>query len=319
LRIDTAPDNRRLALLAEYAEINNNFRMLTEIRFKLLALLPLAAGGVWAFFGSGQLLGVGDTAALRFAALSAFGLVVTIFVATYNARNDQVYLWLVNRAVNIERELGLADGSFAQRPNSWFEVKAFGLRGLVGHSSSVVAIYGSSVALWLAGFLAATERVVWSGPPPTWAYGTAIAAAVLVTVLAGAEIGRQKRARRKNIQSHASAALKLAGDFLDRDKRMKLAEDPDFVLACSELIGRDWPRTNRRQEARARARLYGSADTEWLERLIPFGCVEPPEAYYVGLIVDLPAPMLAGLPQRREGHTAPGLLHPSASGTVSAE
>lgn len=88
--------------------------------------------------------------------------------------------------------------------------------------------------------------------------------------------------------------------------------------ACSELIGRDWPRANRRQEAYARARLYGSAGTEWLEGLIPSGCVEPPEAYYVSLIVDLPAPMLAGYPQRREGHTAPGLLDPSVPGIVVA-
>jgi hypothetical protein len=292
--------------------------MLTEIRFKLLALLPLAAGGVWAFFGSGQLLGNEESGALRFTALCAFGLVVTTFVATYNARNDQIYLWLVSRAVNVERELGLADGSFAQRPNSWFELQALGLRGLVGHSSSVVAIYGSSVALWLAGCLAGAERLAWTGKPPTWAYGAAVFAAALLTVLAGLEVTRQKRARRRSIRHHARVALRLAHDFRDPQRRGDLVDNDEFVDACSKLIGRDWPHANRLTEVKRRVEFYGSADPQWLDRLIPSGCAEPPEAYYISLIVDLPAPMLAGFPQRREGRTAAGLAHPAADPFDSA-
>jgi hypothetical protein len=307
--IKRSAEDRRAALLAEYAEVNNDFRLLTEIRFKLLALLPLAAGGAWAIFGGGSWLGNGDSASLRAGALSAFGLVVTVFVATYNSRNDQVYLWLVNRAVSIERELGVPDGSFAQRPNPWFEVQAFGIRGLVGHSSSVSAIYGSSIALWLAGGFAAAEKIAWHGPVPTWAYGAAVGVSAMLTLGAVLEIGHQKRARRRDIQDHASEAVRLAKehDFRTNVGRRELAELEPFIKECAALIGRDWRHSARKQEVQARAAFYGGVDDEWINRCIPETCVEAPEAYYVSLIVDLPAPVLSGFPQRREGRTAPGL------------
>jgi len=49
-------------------------------------------------------------------ALSLFGLVATIGLATYNARNDQLYFELVGRAAAIERSLDLPDGAFANSP-----------------------------------------------------------------------------------------------------------------------------------------------------------------------------------------------------------
>ena len=74
---------RRDALLKEYGEVGNNFRLLTDIRFKLLALLPIAAAAAAALKGDAL-----DTQAFG---LSLFGLVATLGLATYNARNDQLY------------------------------------------------------------------------------------------------------------------------------------------------------------------------------------------------------------------------------------
>ena len=55
--------------------------------------------------------------------LSLFGLVVTLGLVTYDTRNDQLYNKLVSRASTIERNLGLPDGSFANRPQASLAVK----------------------------------------------------------------------------------------------------------------------------------------------------------------------------------------------------
>jgi hypothetical protein len=106
--------SRRDALLKEYSEVGANFRLLTDIRFKLLGILPIAAAIAAAL--KGNALGIQGLG------LSLFGLVATLGLATYNARNDQLYDELVGRAASIERSLGLPDGYFANRPRPWLDV-----------------------------------------------------------------------------------------------------------------------------------------------------------------------------------------------------
>src|SRR5690242_3137511 len=87
----TLGKSRTDMLLKEYGEVSNNFPLLTDIRFKLIAVIPIAAGLSATALGRARF----DSLTL---VVSAFGLVVTIGVLTYNARNDQLYGTLVARA-----------------------------------------------------------------------------------------------------------------------------------------------------------------------------------------------------------------------------
>jgi hypothetical protein len=139
-------DTRRDMLMKEYSEISANFRLLTDIRFKLLAFLPIAAG-------ASALVAGGDHPKLPVAAFWLFGLVVTLGLMTYNTRNDQLYDTLVARAAAIERRLDDPDGAFANRPRAWLEFRPAGFRWPVNHRRAVGTIYLASIALWLFGVI----------------------------------------------------------------------------------------------------------------------------------------------------------------------
>jgi hypothetical protein len=80
-------DTRREALQMEYAEVSNNFRLLTDIRFKLLAFLPIAAAAAAVLKGTSA---TDPSTAAATVGLSVFGLLVTLGLMSYNARNDQL-------------------------------------------------------------------------------------------------------------------------------------------------------------------------------------------------------------------------------------
>jgi hypothetical protein len=80
---------RRDALLTEYCENLSNFRLLTEIRFKLLALLPVGAA-VAALIRVPAVKDPTAAKALGTLSLALFGLIVTLAVAAYTQRNDQL-------------------------------------------------------------------------------------------------------------------------------------------------------------------------------------------------------------------------------------
>ncbi|RZU02634.1 hypothetical protein [Rivibacter subsaxonicus] len=306
---------RREALLKEYGEVCSNFRLLTDIRFKLLALLPVAtAVAVATSHQAGGLIAV---------AVSLFGLAVTIGLVVYNARNDQLYIELVGRAAAIERSLGLPDGAFANRPRAWLRIELPLMRWKIEHGTGIALIYKASIALWLFGVLApllelarvALLRARWPGLDPTapanWVEPSAVpqlvafALAVLLTWRVAARVNAQRKSRQDRMRDSARSAVETAAamDWTD------IADSPTLLRDCVDLTGAD---SSDELEARARfyAGLGAAAVDHYAPRELPLDMPTSDPAlrlaaYRIALLTDLPPRWLLDCASERRLPSAP--------------
>jgi hypothetical protein len=220
--------DQKEALLKEYGEVVNTFRMLTEIRFKLLAFLPFAAGVATAVLARGE----PSASTLAF---SIFGFVVTIGLVTYNMRNDQLYDTLVARASAIERTLGIPDGAFANRPRPW--LRLVGGAWKVDHRTAVAAIYGASLGLWLFVVLDTGAELAYRAAaeqqPPIWVHLAVLATAVGLMVGSAWLVHR----RRKYTEAALRGSAKEAVDIAKRSTLEELTSNASFQRSCAHLGG----------------------------------------------------------------------------------
>jgi hypothetical protein len=149
----TAPNGGdRLRL--DYSQTVDLLRSLTDVRFKLLALVPTVAGTAVALLGrprpAAELLGVG-----------LLGLVATAGVLAYDLRNTQLYEYALRRAGAVEARLGMLSpfaerspgGLFAERPEP--ARRPLGLPGAT-HDGALALVYGAALAGW-------SYLVAWGG------------------------------------------------------------------------------------------------------------------------------------------------------------
>ncbi|GJH18456.1 hypothetical protein CBA19CS22_17960 [Caballeronia novacaledonica] len=207
--------DRHEALLREYAEASGNFRLLTDIRFRLLALLPIASAATAAFKG--------DAKSADDAVLYAFGLLVTLGVLTYHTRNDQLYNALIGRCKAIERTLGIWDGAYGSRPRAWLEIGGAKYRWKVDHSSGVMLIYSASIALWLSKLLGVFI-------PPT----AAAVQAILLTFLFAFLLSQNQEARLISLRRDAADAVAC----VNNKALAAIPSDTKFIALCAKLAGK---------------------------------------------------------------------------------
>jgi len=131
-------------LRLDYEQTNDLLRTLTDVRFKLLAIVPTLAGAAVAFLGRGR-------SAAELLAVGLVGLVATLGLVLYEIRNTQVYDYAVARAASLESQLGI--GLFKERPGK--SIRVFGI-GVAGHDHALAYVYGAAIAGW-------TYLVVWGG------------------------------------------------------------------------------------------------------------------------------------------------------------
>ncbi len=163
--MSAAPIPHDPALMLEYEQVNQNFRMLAEIRFKLLAFLPTLAGV--AIYALSHMAMSTDTAPpnsekalydLGTALLiSALGFLATFGITLYDQRNTALYNALIVRAKAIEALMGIADGQFRQRPPRGRRV----LGCVAGHDTALALIYSPVLGGWF--FPMAYSALRWGG------------------------------------------------------------------------------------------------------------------------------------------------------------
>jgi hypothetical protein len=136
--------NEQLRL--DYDQTNELLRMLTDVRFKLLAFVPTVSGAAIGLLSharsSAELLAVG-----------VVGLTATLGVVIYEVRNTQIYDYAVHRAKELETRLGFvsifhvsaAGGLFNERPGR--SVRIFGLAA-VGHDRGLSLVYSAALGGW---------------------------------------------------------------------------------------------------------------------------------------------------------------------------
>lgn len=179
--------------LKEYEFVTEQFRALTEIRFKLLTLLPLGTIGTLGILESQ------DKLSSVSAGIALFGFTTTLAVWVYNLRNDQHYDELVARAAQIEREIGLHEGSFVQRPDRWHRL-AFGIS--VEHRWPINLVYAASAALWL--WIVLTKR-----PGPELTPGVAAIGAVAFCAVAMQTLRISSEASKRRYRRAVKEAMPL--------------------------------------------------------------------------------------------------------------
>jgi hypothetical protein len=128
-----------------YGEVCSSWRMLTDVRFKLLGLVPTISVVALISVLSRAETNAGLSPEARMGII-VFGFLVTFGLFIYDRRNSQLYNDLVSRARRIEEELGIDTGQFRGRkdPSNW----------LINHSNATNLIYGTTLAGWLFALLA---------------------------------------------------------------------------------------------------------------------------------------------------------------------
>jgi hypothetical protein len=242
-------------LLAEYNQVVAQFRALMDIRFKLLAYLPL--GTVAAVFLSKE----GQLASEP--AIAVFAFLATLCIATYNKRNDQHYDELVARAAELERDnLGLAHGSFAQRPASWLKYGWI----TVEHRWPIGLLYASSAALWA--FIAVKSLIGLCGQPTAFAISLELLTPVIVIafwlMLHKLESSRRKKLRNVIFGLKAELVTDVAPGEDSEEELKKAIASHQSILGIEDIekaklrVHYHWPAYASKYDVEAGSRLLSA-------------------------------------------------------------
>jgi hypothetical protein len=138
--------SRSERLQLDYQQTTDLLRTLTDVRFKLLALVPTLSGIAVAVLGrpssAAELIGIG-----------LLGLTATVGLLLYELRNSQLSDYALHRAQAIEADLGLTSirggtepgGLFTERPGRTLRLFGF---APIDRDAGLVVVYSAALAAW---------------------------------------------------------------------------------------------------------------------------------------------------------------------------
>jgi hypothetical protein len=168
----------------DYEKTVMAIQSLTDIRFKLLALLPLATGGTLAWSEPTKEPATG-------VALGALGFLATLGILFYDQRNTELYERYVRRAKLLELRLRVPPSSTSEDGGGPFMNRAGRGRRFLGitmwHDRGLSLVYATVLGAW--GYLLATSLTsgfVTAGATAQWrpaSIGGAIGVVVFAVTL----------------------------------------------------------------------------------------------------------------------------------------
>ncbi len=200
---------------AEYDQINSNYRMLAEIRFKLLALVPALSGAAVTLLSKliaahsadavGSASSVADAAAFDYALvglLSSLGFLATLGVTVYDLRNSELYELLIRRGHELEDRFSPPLLNFKSRVKASFRLLGF---VLIKHDIGLSLIYAPVLGAWFFPLVDAVLR--WRGCCPRPAMFASLTTAAVVCVAFLEEFVRLDKRREKRNESRISQGI----------------------------------------------------------------------------------------------------------------
>lgn len=132
-------------LRLDYDQTTDLMRTLTDVRFKLLALVPTLSGAAIALLGH-------PSSASQLVAVGALGLSATVGILLYELRNSQLYDYATRRAQELEGALelvsfggGATGGLFSERPDR--SLRLLGVRA-VDRDRGLALVYSAALGGW---------------------------------------------------------------------------------------------------------------------------------------------------------------------------
>lgn len=171
-------------LRLEYEYASRLLGSLTEIRFKLLALVPTLSGAVVAFVSSGR-------SGVELLAIGGLGLTATSGVLTYELRNGELRRRATVRVNRLEAEL-FPNGPLVGAPGR--TPKLFGVFP-ASHRLGVGLVYGAALGGWV--YLVVWGALVALGARAhSQAFGVAVGVVVALAVMREVVVAQRPEPKR---------------------------------------------------------------------------------------------------------------------------